>query len=137
MPSVRFRAICSIQSSFAELATPPISTSRVDRSMKDRTVNRCRPVHVHTSTVKKSVQCHTLQNVCDRRACDPDPLGPVETITLRRLSAVVDTNRILGFTGCEYYFMNSMSRLFSWQMNSMRSSSTPSRQLMRTVHGFV
>src|SRR5215831_13506726 len=85
MPSVRFRAICSIQSSFAELATPPISTSRVDRSMKDRTVNRCRPVHVHTSTVKKSVQCHTLQNICDRRACDPDPLGSVETINAASL----------------------------------------------------
>ena len=55
MASVRFRAICSIQSPLAELAIPPISTRRVDRSMENRTVNRFKPVHVDTSTVKKSV----------------------------------------------------------------------------------
>ena len=34
---------------------PPSSTRRVERSMKNRTIKRCRPVQVHTSTVQKSV----------------------------------------------------------------------------------
>src|SRR5262245_41736895 len=43
---------------------PPISTRRVDRSMKNRTTNRFSPVDVHTSIVKKSdatswLQCRT------------------------------------------------------------------------------
>src|SRR5262249_10824482 len=40
---------------FAELAMPPICTRRVDRSMKNRTMNRVNPEQVHTSMVKKSV----------------------------------------------------------------------------------
>src|SRR5262249_1439620 len=44
-----------------KLEIPPISTRLVDRSMKNRTVNRFRPVHVHTSTVKKSVAM-----ICDQ-----------------------------------------------------------------------
>ena len=51
----QIRAICAIHNPLAELAMPPISTRRVDRSMKNKTVNRFRPVHVHTSNVKKSV----------------------------------------------------------------------------------
>src|SRR5206468_3571033 len=43
-----------IHSPFAERAMPPISTFRVDRSMKNRTTNRVRPELVHT-TVKKSL----------------------------------------------------------------------------------
>jgi hypothetical protein len=34
---------------------PPSSRRRVERSMKNRTIKRCRPEQVHTSTVKKSV----------------------------------------------------------------------------------
>src|SRR5262249_16351911 len=63
--SVRFRAICAIHSPSAELDMPPISTRRVDRSIKNRTVNRFRPVHVHTSMVKKSVAI--ILDQCRRR----------------------------------------------------------------------
>ena len=38
-----------------ELAMPPISIFRVERSIKKRTTNRVSPEDVHTSTVKKSV----------------------------------------------------------------------------------
>jgi hypothetical protein len=35
------------------------------------------------------------------------------------------------------YFRNFSSTLFSWQMNSIRSSSAARRQYTRTVQGFV
>src|SRR5215475_1013070 len=52
--SVILRAICVIHSPFALLAIPPISTRRVDSSMKNRMTNRFMPPEVHTSIVKKS-----------------------------------------------------------------------------------
>src|SRR5262249_34796363 len=52
--SVKLSAIWLIHSPFAELAMPPISTHRVLRSKKNRTMNRLRPEQVHTSTLKKS-----------------------------------------------------------------------------------
>src|SRR5215510_693076 len=39
----------------ALLAIPPISTRRVDRSIKKSTIKRCNPFFVQTSTVKKSL----------------------------------------------------------------------------------
>src|SRR5215469_18039897 len=44
---------------------PAISTFRVDKSMKNRTRNRCKPRRVHTSTVKKSVA--TIVSQCRLR----------------------------------------------------------------------
>ena len=41
---------------------PAISTLRVDNSMKNRTMNRCNPRRVHTSTVKKSAA--TISSQC-------------------------------------------------------------------------
>src|SRR2546425_11935881 len=53
--SVRLRAICVTHSPFALLAIPPISTPRVDSSMKKRMTNRWSPLGLHTSIVKKSL----------------------------------------------------------------------------------
>src|SRR5579864_9397453 len=75
--SVTFRPIWLIQSPFATVAMPPISTFRVASSMKNSTMNRCSPRRVHTSTVKKSAatissQCRldpvAIQNLSDRAA---------------------------------------------------------------------
>ena len=49
-----FRAIWLIQRPFATLAIPATSTRRVDSSMKNSAMYRCKPREVHTSTVKKS-----------------------------------------------------------------------------------
>ena len=49
------KAIWLIHKPVAELAMPPISTRRVDKSMKNSTTKRVRPEDVQTSTVKKSL----------------------------------------------------------------------------------
>jgi hypothetical protein len=51
MESVSLRP--AIHKPFAAPAIPPNSTFRVASSMMNRTVNRCNPRLVHTSTVKK------------------------------------------------------------------------------------
>src|SRR6516225_3901863 len=52
--SVRFLPTWLIHSLFGFSAIPPISTLRVDNSMKNSTIKRCRPRRVQTSMVKKS-----------------------------------------------------------------------------------
>src|SRR5215831_6578304 len=73
---------------------PAISTFRVDKSMKNTTINRCSPRRVHTSTVKKSAA--TISSQCRLRnsfhVVFPSPLG-------RRLDSVPIQNLRDGAAG--------------------------------------
>ena len=50
----RFRSAWLVRKPFGMRAIPPSWTLRVDNSMKNNTMKRCRPRRVQTSMVKKS-----------------------------------------------------------------------------------